>query len=357
MLAWTAFDIFMLPVAPRPGGGTPEPPQLRDIGGIGGAGGAATATATTVLATAESAAALRRLAAIGAITAPKLVALLGGRSGEIQAPPKPIEASGKGRGPSRAPGAGGGKAPSWGEVPTRLPEGVPTAAEDAVLERYTKAVARLREKTEIYGQMKPRPGEAHADFRSRSQPAREAVETARRELDKIEEEALERPDSKLAEHLDRLVRERGELERQGPVAIKFGRRVPCDALKAVPKLRRGMEFAEIDNAIGRKPDYVGAVPKPGGAGEATAHQRVEWKFKDGSRIIVDKPARATIHDSSKPTRPATAELPHVEIHGPGGERLDPQGIEIPKDSAPAHVTLSDVEKVLEGYFARARGGR
>lgn len=358
MLAWTAIDIFMLPTAVPGGGGPPEPTQIGGIGGgVGGAGAAATAAATTVLATVESAAALRRLVAIGAITAPKLVELLGGRSGEIQGRLKPIEATGKGGGSSRAPSAGSGKAPpSGGGGPTHVPEGVPTAAEDAVLKRYTEALAELREKLDAYKGMEPKPGEAPARFQKRFGRARDAYESARRVLDKIEEEALRGAGSDLAGHLDPLVEARRELETQGPAAIRFGRRVPCDALKAAPRLTPGMEFAEIDNAIGRKPDFVEPVPKPGGAGQAGAHQRLGWKFKDGSRLVVDKPARAEIGGSNKPNRPITAELPHIEVHGPGGERLDPQGIEIPKHSAPAHVTLSDVQGALESHFAQARKG-
>jgi hypothetical protein len=120
-------------------------------------------------------------------------------------------------------------------------------------------------------------------------------------------------------------------------------------------LTRGMDFAEIEKATGRKPSHGDPAPKrkrydPG------SHQRLEWKFKDGSRLVVDKPARAEIHGSSKPTRPATAELPHVEVHGPGGERLDPQGIEIPEKSAPAHLTVRDQRHWLEDHFAKQRKG-
>jgi hypothetical protein len=118
-----------------------------------------------------------------------------------------------------------------------------------------------------------------------------------------------------------------------------------------------MEFAELEKAIGRKPKPVDVAPKSGGAGQATRHQRLEWEFPDGSRLVVDKPARAEIGASNKPNRPITAELPHVEVHGPHGERLDPQGIEIPKNSAPAHTTLSDVQGALESHLAQARKGR
>jgi hypothetical protein len=360
MLAWTAFDIWMLPVAPRPGGGTPAPPKIGGMGGIGGAAGAAgaaTVTATTVLATAESAAALRRLVAIGAITAPKLLELLGGRPGEIQGRRGAIEASEKPSGSSRAPSAGPGKAPpSKGGGPTRVPEGVPTAAEDAVLKRYTEALAELREKLEAYKGMEPRPGEEPARFQKRFGRARDAYESAQRVLDRIEEEALNAKGSDLAGHLDPLVEARRQLVKEGPVAIRWGHRVPCDAVKAAPRLTPGMEFADLEKAIGRKPVPVDVAPKPGGAGQATRHQRLEWKFPDGSRLVVDKPARADFGGSSKPSRPITAELPHVEVHGPHGERLDPQGIEIPEKSAPAHVTLRGGE-ALESHLAKARKGR
>jgi hypothetical protein len=225
-----------------------------------------------------------------------------------------------------------------------------------VVERYTEALANLRERLEAYRGMKPKPGEPPARFQERFTRARNAYESARRALDAIEEEALRATGSDLAGHLDPLVKARLELERQGPV-ITTGRRVPCDALKAAPRLIRGMEFAEIEKAIGRPPDHIDPVPKAGGAGEATGHQRLEWKFKDGSRLVVDKPARAEIHGLGKAARPATAELPHVEVHGPGGERLDPQGIEVPKNSAPEHVTVSDHLGTLENHFARQRKGR
>jgi hypothetical protein len=359
MLAWTAYDIWMFPVVGKPGGGGGvEPPQIGGIGGDGGAvvvgGGAAGAVVT-----ADALAALARLAAIGAITMPNTVKFLRGRTGGIEAPPKAIEASTKDRGRgggAREPGApssGGGKAPAGGE-PARLPEGVPTAAEDAVLERYTEALAKLREKLVAYRGMKPKPGEPPAKFQERLGRARTGYESAQRALDAIEEEALRASGSDLAGHLDPLVEGRRELERQGP-DITVGRRVPCDALKEAPKLRRGMDFAEIEEKIGRLPDHIDSAPKPKGY-EPGSHQRLEWEFKDGSRLVVDKPARPTIHDATRPSRPVTAELPHVEVHGPEGERLDPQGIEIPKRSAPGHLTITDHEGALERQFARQRKG-
>ena len=359
MLAWDLYDIWMFPVAGRPGGGGGvEPPQ---IGGIGGDGGAVAVAGGSAVATADVLAGLGRLAAIGAITMPNTVKFLRGRgrTGGIEPPPKAIEASTKDRGGGRADSetggssAGGGKAPAGGE-PARLPEGVPTPAEDAVLGRYTEALAKLREKLVAYRGMKPKAGEPSARFQERLGRARNAYESAQRVLEEIETDALGRSGSDLAGHLDPLVEARRELERQGPV-ITVGRRVPCDALKAAPRLRRGMDFAEIEETIGRPPDHIDPAPKPKGY-EPGSHQRLEWKFKDGSRLVVDKPARPTIHDASRPARPATAELPHVEVHGPEGERLDPQGIEIPKRSAPGHLTITDHAGALERQFARQRKG-
>jgi hypothetical protein len=357
MLAWNLYDIWMLPVARPPGGGGGvEPPQ---IGGVGGDGGAVAVSGGSAVATADALAALGRLAAVGAITMPNTVKFLRGRTGGIEAPPKAIEASMKDRGrgggapEAGASSAGSGKAPAGGE-PARLPEGVPTAAEDAVLERYTEALAKLREKLVAYRGMKPKPGEPPARFQERLGRARTAYESAQQALEEIETDALGRSGSDLAGHLDPLVEARRELERQGPV-ITVGRRVPCDALKAAPRLRRGMDFAEIEKGIGRPPDHIDPAPKPKGY-EPGSHQRLEWKFKDGSRLVVDKPARPTIHDATRPGRPATAELLHVEVHGPEGERLDPQGIEIPKRSAPGHMTITDHHGSLEGHFARQRKG-
>lgn len=80
-----AFDIWMLPVAGAPrmgGGGGP-------IGATAGGGAAVGAVAS-----AEVLESLRRLAALGVLTAPALVKLIGGASPAIQAPPKPRQTSG-----------------------------------------------------------------------------------------------------------------------------------------------------------------------------------------------------------------------------------------------------------------------
>jgi hypothetical protein len=46
------------------------------------------------------------------------------------------------------------------------------------------------------------------------------------------------------------------------------------------------------------------------------------------------------------------------LHGPKGERLDPQGIEVPERSTPAHITITG-RAAAEARFApaRAKGGR
>jgi hypothetical protein len=94
-LGLLALDIWLLPVAgaPRTGGGG---------GPIGAPAGGGVAVASE-----EVLESLRRLAALGVLTAPALVKLIGGPSPAIEAPPKPMQTGG-GTGPtglSRAPPA------------------------------------------------------------------------------------------------------------------------------------------------------------------------------------------------------------------------------------------------------------
>jgi hypothetical protein len=56
-------------------------------------------------------------------------------------------------------------------------------------------------------------------------------------------------------------------------------------------------------------------------------------------------------------RAKSADMPHVEVHGPKGQRLDPQGIVVPEASIAAHMTITDNLRVLEHYFAPARAGK
>jgi hypothetical protein len=84
-LGLLALDIWMLPVAGAPrmgGGGGP-------IGAPAGGGVAVGAVASE-----EVLESLRRLAALGVLTAPALVKLIGGPSPAIQAPPKPMQTGG-----------------------------------------------------------------------------------------------------------------------------------------------------------------------------------------------------------------------------------------------------------------------
>jgi hypothetical protein len=76
-----------------------------------------------------------------------------------------------------------------------------------------------------------------------------------------------------------------------------------------------------------------------------------WVFEDGSRLIVDKPVVPLKPSGS----PRSAELPHVELHGPRGERLDQQGIIVPEESISAHMTITDHTNALKHHFAPARG--
>jgi hypothetical protein len=183
--------------------------------------------------------------------------------------------------------------------------------------------------------------------------AKAAVASAEKELHAIEEEALEHTNSELAGHLDPLAKQRA-LIKQGTNRTTVGEQVTCDAVKAVPKNVRNMDFAELEKALAKagkaKPDTVIAAGKPAGGGKATGHQRLEYEFKDGSRLVVDLPRELG-------GRAKSADMPHVEVHGPKGQRLDPQGIVVPEASIAAHMTITDNLRVLEHYFAPARAGK
>jgi hypothetical protein len=77
---------------------------------------------------------------------------------------------------------------------------------------------------------------------------------------------------------------------------------------------------------------------------------VWWEFTDNSRLVIDVPRELG-------GRARSADLPHAELHGPKGERLDQQGIEVPDASISAHMTITDYTGALENHFAPARKGR
>jgi hypothetical protein len=56
-------------------------------------------------------------------------------------------------------------------------------------------------------------------------------------------------------------------------------------------------------------------------------------------------------------RPVSANRFPVELHGPKGERLDQQGIEVPDASISAHMTITAYLHHLKNHFGPARGGR
>ncbi len=192
-------------------------------------------------------------------------------------------------------------------------------------------------------------------YQERVGRARTAYESAQRALDAIEEEAFRATGSELAEHIDPLVKERHALETRGRARSTAGTRVACDAVRQAPKLTRGMDFAEIERALGRPPDGVEAATKPSGAGEPDRPPAtVSGSSRTGAGWWWTSRARSAIPLRN---RPISAELPHVELHGPRGERLDPQGIEIPERSIPAHLTITDNLGRLENHFGPARAGR
>ena len=252
----------------------------------------------------------------------------------------------KAGGPVRpAETAAGGRTPAAAAT-VRAAKGLPTAEEDAIVQRYARGLADLRERVQaLRTQNDAKPW--NQKLRDR---ARLAYESADRALQGIEDEAVTRGEGELVAHLDPLVKERGTLKTQGPVATATGTRVPCDAVAQAPKALRGMDFADIEQAMGRPPDGVEAAAREAGR-KPSGHQRLWWNFKDGSRLVIDDPRELG-------NRAASADQPHAELHGPAGERLDQQGIVVPERSISAHMTITDHGFALENHFgpARASGG-
>ena len=231
--------------------------------------------------------------------------------------------------------------------PARPTPGLPTPAEDAVIRRYIEGLATLRERREALRRAYARIPREERQIQS----ARSAVDTANRLLEDIEHDALTRTEGELLDHLNPFTRERQLLNAdQGLAATTTGTRVACAAVRSAPPNLRGMDLTDIEQAIGRPPDQIFPPGRPTPGSSPTSHGRLVWDFPDGSELIVDAP-RATGN------RAASADLPHAELHGPRGERLDNQGIEVPERSIAAHMTITDHRNRFEDRFAPARGRR
>ncbi len=331
-LAWLAWDIWTLPVAGAPGGG--GAPRI-----TGPPGGAIAISGGGVLISAESIEAVRALIRAGVLTNPQLIKIVGG-----SAPPKPLEASRpKTPDPPAPRGGGGGGSPR--PAPTVRPaKGLPTLEEDAAVQEYTRDLAEFRERRRAVDDAKatrPRDTEAIKN-------AAKAEEAVRRRLDAIEARAAT-DKGELAEHLDPLVRDREIMKRTGMRGTPTGTRVDCEAVRKLPSDLRYRDFADFAKTLGT-PTTVDAAAKESGARLPEAHQRITWRFKDESSIVIDVPRKLG-------DRAASADRPHVEFHGPKGERLDQQGLQIPERSVGAHVTITDYGNLLEMKFlGAARAG-
>jgi hypothetical protein len=330
-LAWLAFDIWMLPVAGVPGGGG-APPRIS-----GPPGGAVALSGGGVLISAESIEAVRELIRAGVLSNPQLIKLVGGGA------PKPLQASTP-KGPGAKPAAGGGRAAR--PAPSVRPQkGLPTLEEDAVVKEYTRELADFRTARRALEDAKA----AHPRDTEAIKAAAKAEDAVRRRLDAIEARAAA-DKGELAEHLDPLVRERDILKTTGMKGTPTGTRVDCEAVRKLPSDLRYADFADLEATLG-KPTRVDAAAKPAGAGMPEGHQRITWAFKDKSKIVIDVPRRLG-------GRAASADLPHVEFHGPKGERLDPQGLQVPERSIGSHITITDSGNLLETTFlGPSRGGR
>ena len=277
-------------------------------------------------------------------------------------PPGGGGGGGGGGGKGRTGGGGGGSGGKPPHEPTapaapsspRRTAGLASRLEDAILREYTSALADLRQRHQNLEKLQETTGKIDPNWIPEAQAK---IKTANRVLERIEERALRSTDpetSELAKHLDPLVREREALMLQGTKATSSGVRVKAEAVDRSPSNLRGMDFADIQRAMGRPPDKV--VP-PASSGKpsdpGTSHGRIEWHFKDRSKLVVDVPEK---YNPDLAGRPATSRLPHAELHGPNGERLDQQGITVPEGSISAHMTITDQMRLTEKqHFAPARG--
>jgi hypothetical protein len=210
--------------------------------------------------------------------------------------------------------------------------GLPTPEEDAIILEYSRGLRDLRQTIAA----KQRAEAAAPRDPKLVQRTRAAYESADRDLQA--DQAAKRGGGELVGHLDTLTIERSKLKGpQGLLATQTGEQIKCEAVDKAPKNLRGIDFADIESALKRPPDSVDAAGLDD-ARQASAHQRLEWTFKDGSRLVIDKPRPQTAQERAEHPRPASADLPHAELHGPKGERLDQQGITVPEKSVSAHMT-------------------
>ena len=259
-------------------------------------------------------------------------------------------------------GLGGGGPPGGprtGKAPTRRtpapdtpaarPRGLATPDEDVLIRQYVKGLSDLRE---------ARRGLDDPNGPKHYQASQQRYATVNKTLDDIERQAgAPTPTTgQLVDHLKPLTVERAKLQQQGGANMtETGTRVQAAALNKDTKNLRGRDYADIRNAIGRDPDHVdpGTQVKPS---EVPKHSRVTWFFPDRSRLVIDYPAPLKKADPSDPrhTRPASADQPHAEIHGPNRERLDQQGIVVPERSISSHMTITDNTGALASLIAAAR---
>ena len=231
--------------------------------------------------------------------------------------------------------------------------GLPSPEEDAIIKAYSRGLSDLRQRIAA----KQRAEAAAPRNDKLVQRSRAAYESADKALQAIEDQAVNRPDGEeLVDHLYPLTEERRKLkEPQGLLATQTGEQIKCEAVDEAPNNLRGMDFADIESAMKRPPDSVDAAGLDD-ARQPSGHQRLEWRFEDGSRLVIDKPRPQTDEEKAMHPRPASADLPHAELHGPKGERLDEQGITVAVDSISTHMTITDHTGALEKHFAPARAG-
>ncbi|MGB0095214.1 MAG: hypothetical protein WBP81_22090 [Solirubrobacteraceae bacterium] len=120
--------------------------------------------------------------------------------------------------------------------------------------------------------------------------------------------------------------------------------------------RRGLPAAEDDEVV---KSYVRGLADL--RMRLDALRKIEAKVPHDPKLLDrTRAAYASADELETPgelrRRPRSAHLPHAELHGPKGERLDQQGITVPEKSISAHMTITDQTRARQHHFAPARAG-
>ena len=200
------------------------------------------------------------------------------------------------------------------------PVPLPTPQEQAQLDQYVQNLNAWR----------------NAQAGGVNQAASDAAANAMAEIEAlaVQNHGENNPLSRLWDHLESITGIRAGTQtmpiRHGPgraYTEGLGRRFSTESTRFGSF--RGMNFAEVEAAIGRPPNTV--------EGRFPERVRITWEFADGSYIHVDVPGTTNVSPyeiNRLPHVARTAAQPNEGLH------LSEAGIGVPFDSTPAHTTIT-----------------